>query len=220
MVDTALVSLKDPGVLADVHQLWGLHNIISSAKRQRLELEKKETRAEADLLIVEWRLASSAVRTRLQQHLLATRPPSPPTFLIPTRDYRVPRIFAAQGPPDVEEGEDSLKSCAILGKRRRGNKVVFPYCLRCNQDVPGHGVEECPLWKTCHWCLSTQHTHNECPSPHNSCTANRCLVYFGHPNFGSYCLATPAGLLRHELEVTYAEAEWDNADTCYKGSDK
>jgi len=53
MVDTALVNLKDPGVLADIHQLWGLHNIISSAKRQRLELEKKETRAEADLLVVE-----------------------------------------------------------------------------------------------------------------------------------------------------------------------
>jgi len=220
MVDTALVNLKDPGVLADVHRLRGLHNIISSAKRQRLELKKKEGRAESDLLIVERRLASSAVRTRLQQHLLATRPPSPPTFLIPTRDYRVPRIFAAQGPPDVKEGEDSLEDRAVLGKRRRGNKVVFPYCLRCNQDAPGHGVEECPLWKTCCWCLSTQHAHDECPSPHNSCAANRCLVYFGHPNFGSYCSATPAGLLRHELEVAYAEAEWDNADTCYEGSDK
>jgi len=43
MVDTTLVNLKDPGVLADVHRLWGLHNIISSAKRQRLELEKKES---------------------------------------------------------------------------------------------------------------------------------------------------------------------------------
>jgi len=53
MVDTALVNLKDPGVLADIHWLWGLHNIISSAKRQRLELEKKEVRAEADLLVVE-----------------------------------------------------------------------------------------------------------------------------------------------------------------------
>jgi len=53
MVDTALVNLKDPGVLADIHWLWGLHNIISSAKRQRLELEKKEVQAEADLLVVE-----------------------------------------------------------------------------------------------------------------------------------------------------------------------
>jgi len=220
MVDTALVNLKDPGILADVHRFRGLHNIISSCKRQRLEIEKKESRAEADLLIVERCLASTAVCTRLQQHLLATRPPSPPTFLLPTRDYRVPRIFAAQGPPDVEEGEDNLEGRAVLGKRRRGNNVIFPYCLRCNQDTPGHGVEECPLWKTCRWCLSTQHAHDECPSPHNSCAANRCLVYFGHPNFGSYCSATPAGLLRHELEVAYAEAEWDNADTCYEGSDK
>jgi len=53
MVDTALVNLKDPGVLADVHRLQGLHNVVSSAKRQCLELEKKETQAEADLLIVE-----------------------------------------------------------------------------------------------------------------------------------------------------------------------
>ena len=53
MVDTALVSLRDPGILADVHRFRGLHNILSNAKRQRLELEKKETRAEADLIIVE-----------------------------------------------------------------------------------------------------------------------------------------------------------------------
>ena len=121
--------------------------------------------------------------------------------------------------PDVEEGEDSLESCTVLGKRHQGNKVIFPYCLRCNQDTPGHGVEECPLWKTCRWCLSTQHAHDDCPSPHLSCTANHCLVYFGHPNFGSYCSATLAGLLHHELEVAYQDAEWDNADTCYKGSD-
>jgi len=64
MVDTVLVNLKDPGVLADVHRLWGLHNKISSAKRQRRELEEKESWAEADLLVVERRLASSAVHTR------------------------------------------------------------------------------------------------------------------------------------------------------------
>ena len=53
MVDTALVNLKDPGILADVHQLRGYHNIISSAKRQRLEIEKKKSQAEANLLVVE-----------------------------------------------------------------------------------------------------------------------------------------------------------------------
>ena len=53
IVDTALVNLKDPGVLADVHRLRGYHNIISSAKRQRLEIEKKETQAEANLLMIE-----------------------------------------------------------------------------------------------------------------------------------------------------------------------
>jgi len=116
MVDTALVNLKDPGVLADMHRLWGYHNIISSAKRQRLEAEKRETQAEANLLIVERCLASSAVHTCLQQYLLATRPPSPPTFLIPTHDYQVPHIFATQGPPDIKEGEDSLECHAVLGK--------------------------------------------------------------------------------------------------------
>ena len=220
MVDMVLVNLKDPGVLADIHQLWGLHNIISSAKRQRLELEKKEVQAEADLLVVEQCLASSAVRTCLQQHLLATRPPSPPTFLVPTHDYQVPCIFTTQGPPNVEEGEDNLEHCTVLGKRHQGTQVKFPYCLKCNHDTPGHVVEDCPLWKTCRWCLSTQHTHDNCPSPHNSCSVNRCLVYFGHPNFGSYCLVTPAEVLRHKLEVAYVEAEWDNADTGYKGSDK
>ena len=151
----ALVNLKDPGVLADVHRLRGYHNIISHVKRQRLELDKEETNAEAKLLTVEWHLASSAIHTRLQQHLLATHPPSPPTFLLPTHDYRVPRIFAAQGPPDMEEGEDNLECCGVLGKRRRGTKLTFLYCLKCNQDSPDHRAKECPLWKTCHWCLST-----------------------------------------------------------------
>ena len=222
MVDMALVNLKDPGVLADVHRLRGYHNI-SWVKRQCLELDKEETNAEAKLLTVEQHLASSAVCTCLQQHLLAICPPSPPTFLILTQDYWVPCIFAAQGPPDIEEGKDSLEERIVLGKQHWGTTVKFPYCLRCNQDSPGHRVEECPLWKTCCWCLSTQHSHDNCPSPHTSCSVNCCLVYFGHPNFSSYCSATPAGLLCHKLEVSWAhshqDVEWDNADTCYKGSD-
>jgi len=87
MVDMALVNLKDPGILADVHRFRGYHNIISWAKRQHLDIAKAETDAEAKLLTVEQCLASSAIHTRLQQHLLTTHPPSPPTFLIPTCDY-------------------------------------------------------------------------------------------------------------------------------------
>ena len=220
LVDTALVALRDPGVLADVHRFRAYHNTLTSIKRQRLELDKQEDRAEAKLLTVERCLASSAICTCLQQHLLITRPPSPPTAtLLPSCGQRIPCIFTAQGPPNVELGEDDLERRTVLGKRRHGAKPKFPYCLRCSTDKPGHAVEECPLWKTCRWCLSTQHAHNECPSPHNSCSASRCLVYFGHPNFGSYCSATLAGLLRHELELAYADAEWDNADTCYEGSD-
>ena len=52
MVDMALVNLKDPGVLADVHRLRGYHNVISRAKRQCLEVAKAETDAEAKLLTV------------------------------------------------------------------------------------------------------------------------------------------------------------------------
>ena len=222
LVDMALVNLKDPGVLADVHRLRTYHNSLTCVKRQCLELDKEESHAEAKLLTVEQCLASSAIRTCLQQHLLATCPPSPPTFSLSTHDYWVPHIFAAQGPPNVE-GEDSLECHAVLSKWHQGTQLKFPYCLRYSQDSPGHRVEECPLWKTCCWCLSTQHPYDDCPSPHTSCAANRCLVYFGHPNFGSYCLATLAGLLHHELEVlwatSYQDEEWDNANTCYEESD-
>jgi len=82
-----------------------------------LELDKEENHAEAKLLTVERRLASSAVCTCLQQHLLVTCPPSPPTFLLPPHDYQVPHIFTTQGPPDVEEGEDNLECHAVLGKQ-------------------------------------------------------------------------------------------------------
>ena len=220
LVDTALIALRDPGVLADIHRFRAYHNTLTSVKRQHLDLDKQEDRAEAKLLMVECCLASSAICTCLQQHLLVTWPLSPPTAtLLPPHDQCILHIFTAQGPPDVEPGEDDLERCTVLGKRRHGAKPKFPYCLRCSTDEPGHAVEECPLWKTCQWCLSTQHTHNECPSPHNSCSANHCLVYFGHPNFRSYCSATLASLLHHELELAYTNTEWDNADTCYKGSD-
>ena len=220
LVDTALVALRDPGVLANIHRFRAYHNTLTSVKRQRLELDKQEYRTKAKLLTVECHLASSTIRTRLQQHLLVTRPPSPPTAtLLPPCSQHIPCIFAAQGPPDIEPGEDNLERHTVLGKRRHGAKPKFPYCLRCSTDKPRHAVEECPLWKTCRWCLSTQHAHNECPSPHNSCSANHCLVYFGHPNFRRHCSTTPAGLLCHELELAYAHAEWDNTDTCYEGSD-
>jgi len=53
MVDTALVGLKDPGVLADMHRLRAYHNIISRVKRQWLEIDQEERQAEAKLLTVE-----------------------------------------------------------------------------------------------------------------------------------------------------------------------
>ena len=53
LVDTALVALRDPGVLADIHRFRAYHNTLTSVKRQRLELDKQEDCAEAKLLAVE-----------------------------------------------------------------------------------------------------------------------------------------------------------------------
>jgi len=40
LVDTALVNLKDPGALTDVHRLRAYHNSLTCIKRQCLELDK------------------------------------------------------------------------------------------------------------------------------------------------------------------------------------
>ena len=79
LVDTALVALRDPGVLADIHRFRAYHNTLTSVKRQCLEFNKQEDHTEAKLLTMERRLASSTICTCLQQHLLITHPPSPPT---------------------------------------------------------------------------------------------------------------------------------------------
>ena len=118
LVNTALVALRDPGVLADVHRFRTYHNTLTSVKGQCLDLDKQEDCAEAKLLTVEQRLMSSTIRTCLQQHLLITWPLSPPIATrLPSRDQCIPCIFAAQGPPDVEPGEDDLERCTVLGKR-------------------------------------------------------------------------------------------------------
>ena len=61
LIDTALVALRDPGVLANIHRFRAYHNTLTSVKRQRLELDKQEDWAEAKLLTVERHLASSAI---------------------------------------------------------------------------------------------------------------------------------------------------------------
>ena len=65
LVDTTLVALRDPGVLANIHRFRAYHNTLTNVKRQRLELDKQEDCAEAKLLTVERHLMSSAIRTCL-----------------------------------------------------------------------------------------------------------------------------------------------------------
>ena len=77
-------------------------------KRQRLELDLQECRAEEEKLMAEGYLAYATIRTRLLPHLVHTYPQSPPNCIIPC-------IHAAQGPMDCKpedcEGEDNLKRC-------------------------------------------------------------------------------------------------------------
>jgi len=157
--------------------------------------------------MVERHLTHATIRTQLVPHLNRIRPP-------PTNAIHIPRIFAAQGPPNVEEGEDSLECRAVLGKRRREGKPKFPYCLKCNESHPNHVEEECPLWKMCHWCLSTQHAHDECDRPHKQYNAEYCAVPYTHPNFGDMCAAMSSPTLCHELEL----ARTDYDEEFYAGS--
>ena len=194
LIDNTIIDLKDPGVVADVYRYRAHQSELEAVKRQRVELNKREDNAQSKLSMVERHLTNAAVCTWLTPHLNHLRPP-------PTNAIHIPCIFAAQGPPDVEEGEDSLECRAVLGKRRRGGKPKFPYCLKCNESHPNHVEEECPLWKTCRWCLSTQHAHNKCDRPHEQCDAEYCIVPSTHPNFGDMCAAMSSPTLCHKLEL-------------------
>ena len=194
LVDNTLIRLTDTGVVADVHtyrmQLTTKQNI----KRQMLELDAKEHEADGKQLLCERYLTHARARSRLQNHLLRNRPPSPPSNFIPC-------IHAAQGPPESEwtpgEGRDSLECHAVPKQRIRslpGQKqkrshsaTPFPYCLKCNEDSPNHYEDDCPLWKVCHWCLTTDHAHNDCATPHHQCTFTRCIVPSWHPYAGKFC---------------------------------
>ena len=71
--------------------------------RQELKCEERKLEAERYL-------AHAAVRTRLIPHLTLHRPSSPPP-------RHIPRIFAAQGPSDRCEGEDSLEQRRVVKPR-------------------------------------------------------------------------------------------------------
>ena len=156
--------------------------------------------ANRKLLDMEQYLATAAVRTWLQPHLLRTRPASPPSSFIP-------RIFAAQGPTDETgeqvEGEDSLEARQVTGTKRK--HVPFPYCLKCHDVGPDHVKEDCLLWVICRWCYSPLHAHDDCPAPHRNCNSMSCIVPETHPNYGLFCICDDS----YELRC----AEWD-ADSC------
>ena len=192
-IDNALFHLGDPGIIADIHTLRAQHLRLMQIKRQRLELDLQERKAEEEKLTAERYLAHAAVRTRLLPYLVLTRPRSPPTRIIP-------RIHAAQGPMDCDpedcEGKDSLECRqvkkprtppgSILGKRKE-RLPPFPYCLKCHSEDPGHLSDECPYSRTCRWCWSTYHSHSECPSPHLACSTTKCVVPLNHINMGTVC---------------------------------
>jgi hypothetical protein len=70
VVDNALFHLGDAGVIADVHTLRAQYTRLANVKRQRVELDAIERKAEKKKNIMERYLAHAAVRTRLHPHLL------------------------------------------------------------------------------------------------------------------------------------------------------
>jgi hypothetical protein len=149
------------------------------------------------MLLVKRYLIHARARSRLQDHLLCTHPSSPPSSF-------VPHIHAAQGPPESEwvneDSHDSLKCWAVSkwcirhlpGQKHKRSRspTPFPYCLKCNKNSPNYYEDNCPLWKVCCWCLATDHTHNDCPTPHHGCVIKKCVVPSWHPCSGEYCLVS------------------------------
>jgi len=221
-VNHSLLQLNDAGVIADVHRFREYTTRRKQIAQVKEELEEEEERLVLKTLKVERYLAHAAVHTRLQPHLVSLRPRTPPTRCIP-------HILAAQEPPDIEdkEKENNLeshwvhahmvngpKSRQVLGKRMR-SPTPFPYCLRCWETQPGRPTNECPLWKTCQWCLSINHSHDDCPEPHKACKPKRCVVRFDHHNIGKRCLAKPITTLEYEIELVMT----DLCEEGYSGSD-
>jgi len=192
-----------------VHRYRAYQIELDRVKRRKVELQNKEDQAQNKLLTVERYLAHAAVCTCLTPHLLKTCPSSPPTtFPIP----HIPCIFAGQGPPDDKDTDTRT----VLGKRlhHRPQKPIFPYCLRCNKSDPDHSQNLCPLSKTCRWCMSTQHSHDECPAPHLMCKLKWCVVTYDHPNYGLGCPALPSSALAYEMQL----AAWDYDGELYKNA--
>jgi hypothetical protein len=191
VIDNALFHLGDPRVIADVYTLRAQYTHLANVKRQQVELDAIEWKAEKKKNTLERYLAHATIRTRLHPHLLKERPASPPSRI-------TPRIHATQGPADTSpedcEGDDSLerrrvaKPCnpprSVLGKRKL---PPFPYCLSCHSEDPGHDSGECPYTQTCRFCWSAYHFHSKCPSPHLACSTTECIVPLNHKNIGTIC---------------------------------
>ena len=182
------------------------YNKLENIKRQCLDLDSQECSAKKKMLNCERYLTHTAVRTRLQTHLLRTRPSSPPSSFLP-------RIHVVQGPPEDQwsdvEGKDSLELHAIPKNKLKGKRkrTPFPYCLKCNDEEPDHAEGDCPLWKYCRWCFHANHTHDNCPTPHLQCVKDTCVVPEWHAIVGDVC---PAAFEDESYELRCAAWDYGN----------
>ena len=95
LVNNALIRLIDPGIVTDIHTLCTQITKKKQIKRQRMELDAQGREADGKIVFVEQYLVHGRARSRIQDHLMMTRPPSPPANFVPC-------IFTAQGPPERE----------------------------------------------------------------------------------------------------------------------
>ena len=62
--------------------------------------------------------------------------------------------------------------------------------------------------------MSTQHSHDECPSSHLTCELKRCIVMYNHANYRTGCLALPSAMLMYKMQL----AAWDYDGKLYKNT--
>jgi hypothetical protein len=88
VIDNALFYLRDVGVIADVHTLRAQYTRLANMKRQRVELNNIERKAEKKKNTIEQYLAHAAVQTHL--YCYVRKSSGPLFFIFSSRPYPLP----------------------------------------------------------------------------------------------------------------------------------
>jgi hypothetical protein len=183
--------MADPGLIAEVVRYHAQKSRQGTLATHIKDLTEQQQRNDDALMNTTRSLIHAKAATRLIEQMFA----EPPLHKGPYKAYPF-SIRVGQGPancPRHRPAQTLPDKCYSPYRHPCLEKPIF--CYECFQTSPNHSPIECPNYRHCYFCASTQHESLTCIAPHVCCEEKQCNMPVWHQYHGLQCTAPTAACL-------------------------